>query len=385
MQQEGSDKFDTWMTQNNSEDNDCDVEMDIGSDIVGAAVDQYYEQEQQEHQRSLDKIIQVDVEDADPPMLLAEARRVVTDPVLRQLLVLKVTKEFPRYLKGRRQDRRQECSRRSHLAALRRIEDRTYQTEGRRYYRGGILSSFAPAHRERIMYELLEEKAREHDEREREKEREKLEKEREKREKREAEALARAQVRREEERRMEQLFEAHEERNRAYRDRYMERRAFKAMTIQGECMICNETKDLEITRISEWKESYTDPVCAADHRACKDCMANWIKVEVVDNQKLNVTCPDANCNHQLSFSDVKRFASNDTVSRLKEALSTNHKEAAAELLREHPTIRGFSRQCPTCHVLIEKNGGCSTVVCKCGNRFTYESHEGDNPGTHPSA
>uniref|UniRef100_A0A6B2LFL4 RBR-type E3 ubiquitin transferase n=1 Tax=Arcella intermedia TaxID=1963864 RepID=A0A6B2LFL4_9EUKA len=190
-------------------------------------------------------------------------------------------------------------------------------------------------------------------------------------------------------------------------------------------------------------------ICVLDscfHRFCKECIEEWIKTKVNDKEVTVITCPDNRCLKQITYNEVcsiltdknllakyEKFTlekSLETIPDLRwcprpgcgnamiggkktlmmrctnpsclfcfcfnckeewhaDATCTQYqqwkKDNASGTDRAKLWIQQHTKACPSCHVAIEKNGGCNHMTCRgchyefcwiCMGRYT-SGHFGD--------
>jgi ariadne-1 len=185
-----------------------------------------------------------------------------------------------------------------------------------------------------------------------------------------------------------------------------------------ECPTCYDDVDLENTRI------YT-----CGHRFCKTCWGEHISVKLGDGTT-SIGCMDTKCNVRLDDNFIYEFLDSEAKVRYSRKIAENvveenahlkwcssipscghivysrnkdamvqiycpcghsfcfscyddcHIPATCTMLKcwrkqcKDDSMTGewlkvHTRDCPKCHKLIEKNGGCNHIACKCGHHFCY--------------
>ncbi|MBM3886774.1 hypothetical protein FJ364_02480 [Candidatus Dependentiae bacterium] len=151
-----------------------------------------------------------------------------------------------------------------------------------------------------------------------------------------------------------------------------ERQAFLANMRNGVCSIC-----------------YDDNVPVFDkgcgHLACRDCLQGHIQAKFGDDP-INfdqVRCIGHNCEHHLDRHEIRCILEPDEEQEKLEAFD----KAAYD--RAHPAIdlrqadnderaeieRGHLQICPHCNRRVNRDDGCSYILCGCGREFCYRCGE----------
>ena len=149
--------------------------------------------------------------------------------------------------------------------------------------------------------------------------------------------------------------------------------------VRPRCEICLERGTTQRMRrlapISS--ESYSRSACG--HAFCQRCWKRHVNLQV-EAGKGHVLCPAAGCHTALLLSDLvslgvsqrtrKKFAKN------REASGQEHYEEFVQSSANQRWLDSAgAKRCPSCSVLIEKDGGCSQVSCTCGHTFNWHYDE----------
>lgn len=154
----------------------------------------------------------------------------------------------------------------------------------------------------------------------------------------------------------------------------------------AECMVCFELKifpsfipfcfkDFRVTGDSMTKNGPRHP-----NSICQVCLEQHAR-SAVKGGKLFVRCPYVGCGRSLQTLELKNTLPdkeyNDFVKALKEAEEYAQKsnQEDDEVTLATMGIQGLElRMCPACSIRIEKNEGCSSMVCyRCGENFSWSS------------
>ena len=95
-------------------------------------------------------------------------------------------------------------------------------------------------------------------------------------------------------------------------------------------------------------------------------------------------CPASGCSHRLSLTDVERLAEPDVVARFRELYTADVSGKTAELLSDpvHAEwVKSHTTPCPSCHQLIERSMGCSSMHCLCGQKFCFTCGQSNDEET----
>jgi hypothetical protein len=110
-------------------------------------------------------------------------------------------------------------------------------------------------------------------------------------------------------------------------------------------------------------------VLSCSHSACRECLTKWISKQELLNKK-TVPCPY--CHVNMNDSEIFQI-----LGRPLQQTSTDHfcseeqnSTELDELTRDW--LQANTRQCPRCHLHIEKLDGCDKMECVCGCRFCFK-------------
>mmetsp|Transcript_39880 Transcript_39880/g.51405 ORF Transcript_39880/g.51405 Transcript_39880/m.51405 type:complete len:596 (-) Transcript_39880:285-2072(-) len=119
------------------------------------------------------------------------------------------------------------------------------------------------------------------------------------------------------------------------------------------------------------------------HKVCNVCLEHHISSSITNTGKLFVRCPFYNCNRSLQTLELQSYLSTNEynlfVKRLKEAEEFAQQSGLQDLndddIASLGGVDGLElRMCPTCSIRIEKNEGCSSMICyRCGSNFSWGS------------
>jgi hypothetical protein len=145
---------------------------------------------------------------------------------------------------------------------------------------------------------------------------------------------------------------------------------------------------------------------------CFTCVAKHVRVQLSSTPRgvfPIVTCPIVDCNHELDRESLKRLVGQALVAEYDRLVVVsdqffcvecgesrrfsqsgvacdgcsgkvcygcrgNHVRVCEPTWRDEETrntLLRTCRRCPRCHVLVEKNGGCGHVYCRCGKSFDW--------------
>src|SRR3989344_631248 len=130
-----------------------------------------------------------------------------------------------------------------------------------------------------------------------------------------------------------------------------------------ECPICLSEATLIRTSDSNKPESMEDTTC--QHQCCQSCLQTWVHHKIGQNT-LYIQCPFVACQAIVSIYDIMRIAP-DMVSAYRTLceIYVDLPLLINEASSEKPT------QCPSCHQIIFRNGGCEIIYCICGIPFCH--------------
>lgn len=158
------------------------------------------------------------------------------------------------------------------------------------------------------------------------------------------------------------------------------------------CPICFETgrEQAEYTRVlnESWQN---DDRCDA-HGICEPCLQTYIESKVVSEGLWNLRCPGEGCRYRLVDTDIQKALAN--CSKAEEALNKFEKLRAdsfqprlEEVLAAQAVAQARGKDeevdateamllnecqvCPTCAVLVRREGGCTHIVCRCSQDFCF--------------
>jgi hypothetical protein len=111
--------------------------------------------------------------------------------------------------------------------------------------------------------------------------------------------------------------------------------------------------------------------CLVVHRrtVCASCLNRHIVTILSQDITNSVICPEQGCNAKLTHNTIKSvlLAFNHNVLWEEYLVKSNWSGTSEQW------IKRFTARCPGCRVPIEKNGGCTQVVCRqCHLAFNWE-------------
>lgn len=110
------------------------------------------------------------------------------------------------------------------------------------------------------------------------------------------------------------------------------------------------------------------------HACCRSCITMWAETEIND-QKLKVRCPAANCSYNLFDQDLRTLVSPEAFERYQERKGADYLHHLKSTVKSDPTLKlwlkGHARPCPDCHVIVSRSEGCDHMMCVCGTHFCY--------------
>ena len=159
-----------------------------------------------------------------------------------------------------------------------------------------------------------------------------------------------------------------------FRDKNWTSTSFPSSSEQ--CNICYDT-------MSSGKFCYKP----CNHSFCLSCVKDNIKT-LVENGEYLMRCRYSNCSTVIPMNYVlenlidderlkKQFISNCFFNFNKDNSDFIHRSLSESFITY---IRDFAQICPKCKTVVEKNGGCQHMTCKCGEQFCFECGEEWNGG-----
>eukprot|EP00746_Dinoflagellata_sp_MGD_P127913 gnl/MRDRNA2_/MRDRNA2_62390_c0_seq1.p1 gnl/MRDRNA2_/MRDRNA2_62390_c0~~gnl/MRDRNA2_/MRDRNA2_62390_c0_seq1.p1 ORF type:complete len:362 (+),score=47.74 gnl/MRDRNA2_/MRDRNA2_62390_c0_seq1:82-1167(+) len=135
-----------------------------------------------------------------------------------------------------------------------------------------------------------------------------------------------------------------------------------------ECAICLETSDPTVK-----------VMLSCGHLFCRNCIFQYVGREYAKHQK--VRCPQ--CKRELLDHEVTaclELPSSNNAAELLASIRQSSNSPSYGSLDADPMLRctfeqiahcGHMKCCPSCNALIEKNGGCDHMTCRCGHTFNW--------------
>ncbi|KAI0557327.1 E3 ubiquitin-protein ligase RNF217 [Gracilaria domingensis] len=146
-----------------------------------------------------------------------------------------------------------------------------------------------------------------------------------------------------------------------------------ALKKKGNCATC-------FTTVSEQNLRYDCANCQSS--ICNDCLRRYAQHAVRDSTMLPLRCPGEMCNspilhlHLLNILDAKHYKviTKPPITRENQPcvlMSTEDFQNYQKLMKL-AAIKGW-KNCPNCNVLVDKNGGCGSIHCRCGRTFDWHA------------
>jgi hypothetical protein len=118
---------------------------------------------------------------------------------------------------------------------------------------------------------------------------------------------------------------------------------------------------------------------ACSHPFCRDCISQYIRLQAPRTFSA-IICPS--CKTRIDAFDVREFGGEEAfaIAHMGLASETSNAtppdDASPEAIQAHQQFIHLAEQmhlrmCPHCSAVIEKNGGCDNVVCRCGIHFRW--------------
>lgn len=137
--------------------------------------------------------------------------------------------------------------------------------------------------------------------------------------------------------------------------------------LANRCQICYEGhKAMRKVVPHVHSESFqtTAEATTCTHRFCADCLQGYLEA---NKSKTHIECPDPHCHIVIPEFQILELLDRDgREQRLAERRMTARSAKGGELPKG-------TKRCPRCSVAILKDGGCETVVCRCGTSFNWET------------
>ena len=108
---------------------------------------------------------------------------------------------------------------------------------------------------------------------------------------------------------------------------------------------------------------------------CAKCAATHVKTQLNDGAH-TVQCPGG-CGTQLKDEEIRKMCTDTT---LYAKLQENRAEHLVDAFDRAPELlewagQGNAQVCPHCYTLVQRNGGCRHIRCRCGGEFCYHCGE----------
>lgn len=138
-----------------------------------------------------------------------------------------------------------------------------------------------------------------------------------------------------------------------------------------ECAICLETSDPTVK-----------VMLSCGHLFCQSCIFQYVGREHREHRK--VQCPQ--CKRELldhevmACLDLPKATADELLADIQQNSSSLGQNCDDTGAMDDPMVRcafeqiahcGHMKCCPSCNALIEKNGGCDHMTCRCGHSFNW--------------
>jgi len=161
---------------------------------------------------------------------------------------------------------------------------------------------------------------------------------------------------------------------------------FVASRVTPACPICFENTETKMNYASSVQnESWANSDCCSAHDLCRPCVQRYVETKVLDEGLWNIRCPGEGCRYRLIDDDISLAL---TDSRIKQEVSDkraklrndNFAPRLQELLVARDAVSTDCSEtlllaqcqvCPSCCVLVRREGGCTHMVCRCGQDFCF--------------
>ena len=148
------------------------------------------------------------------------------------------------------------------------------------------------------------------------------------------------------------------------------------------CAICFDDAPTELVRSvapAQSEQWQNKQMCKGAHVFCAGCLATWAQSHLAE-QRPHFACPAPGCTVPMLPDDVERVCGGDqgpaAHATMVALLSRDFGARAAEMQQDAGLQEWLAaskvRQCPTCHLHIERSAGCPHMVCICGTGFCYD-------------
>lgn len=152
------------------------------------------------------------------------------------------------------------------------------------------------------------------------------------------------------------------------------------------CPICFESTESKMNYASSVQnESWANSDCCSAHDLCRPCVQRYVEIKVLEEGLWNIRCPGEDCRYRLIDDDIDVALTSS--SRKKEVLAKraklrtdNFAPRLQELLVARDAVSTDCSEslllaqcqvCPSCCVLVRREGGCTHIVCRCGQDFCF--------------
>lgn len=136
------------------------------------------------------------------------------------------------------------------------------------------------------------------------------------------------------------------------------------------CGICHDSYELvRVGLESDWR--MVRGVCSC--RYCRSCLRDWIAASL-NSQHTRPRCPSTDCSYIMHIDDVGRVSPR-LGTELRRILALDYQQRLHKIKEEGGDLEKWveenAKTCPDCHVIVQKNEGCSSILCLCGTRFCW--------------
>lgn len=136
-------------------------------------------------------------------------------------------------------------------------------------------------------------------------------------------------------------------------------------------------------------ESWENADRCSAHDICRECMQQYVEVKILEDGLWNIRCPGVGCRYRLIGQDVEealthsrrqdealekhaRLRNENFAPRLQEMLAAQSSKAEqASTDSSEDFLLAQCQVCPTCSVLVRREGGCTHIACRCGADFCF--------------
>jgi hypothetical protein len=138
-------------------------------------------------------------------------------------------------------------------------------------------------------------------------------------------------------------------------------------------------------------ESWQNSERCSAHDLCIPCIQRFVELKVLEEGLWNICCPGVGCQYRLVDEDIqvalaKSDRCNEALEKRAKLRSQNFAPRMEEVLALHTAAKAGTVEaidnsealllaecqiCPTCSVLVRREGGCTHIVCRCSQDFCF--------------